>query len=299
MDDVRTRTMNRWGVLPLGLCLCGALFLGGCSAGQMIARTTTPVIGGGVEAMNRESDLDLARAAIPANLKLVEGLLVEDPANLKLRQYAAEGFYGYAFGFVEDEDQARASLFYERCLGHAQAGLRVTGLRLDPRRVGQQELEAALVKLEAKAVPSLFWAASCWAKWIDMTRDEPARVAEAARAAALMARVLSLDENYYYGGPDLFFGVYYASRPPMLGGDYAKAEDYFAKARAVTDGKLLIVDVLYAQYLARQRLDRRAFHQRLMEVLGRRADVLPEMVLANTIAQRKARQLLAKEAEWF
>jgi hypothetical protein len=291
--------MMRQPSAPIGVCLCAALLVAGCSTGQLVARTTTPVIGGGVEAMNRETDLDLAKAAVPANLKLMEGLITEDPNNLALREYAAQGFYGYAFGFVEDEDPARASALYRRCFGHAVAGLRTVGLRVDPMHASQQALEQAIANLDSKAVPSLFWAGSCWAKWIDTNRDDPARVAEAGRAAVLMARVLALDETYYYGGAHLFFGVYYASRPPMLGGDYAKAAHHFERARAISGGKVFMVDVLYAQYLARQKLDEKAFHQRLTDVLRRPADELPAMTLANRIAQRKAQALLAKEAQWF
>jgi hypothetical protein len=291
--------MKRYHSVLVGAFLGIAILLDGCSTGQLIARTTTPVIGGGVEAMNRETDLALAKAAIPANLKMMEGLIVEDPTNLKLREYTAQGFYGYAFGFVEDEDRARASGLYQRCFEHALAGLRIAGLDVDPRSVTQAVLEQSLGSLGPKAVPSLFWGASCWAKWIDMNRDDPARVAEVGRAAALMARVLALDETYYYGGAHLFFGVYYASRPPMLGGDYAKAALHFDKARAISRGRALLVEVLYAQYLLRQKLDRKAFHETLVDVLRRPADQPPDLALVNEIAQRKARDLLAKEAEWF
>jgi hypothetical protein len=62
----------------MAICLCGAL-LGACSMGQMVARSSLPILESSNVAMNRETDLDLARAAIPANLKLVEGLIQELP----------------------------------------------------------------------------------------------------------------------------------------------------------------------------------------------------------------------------
>ena len=267
--------------------------------GQMVARTAVPVLDGSVDALNRETDLELAKAAMPANMKLIEGLIHEDRRNLKLREYAAQGFYGYAFGFVEDDDRERASSLYRRCLEHALEALRITGLKVDPMRVRQEELEQALTKLDSSAVGSLFWAGSCWAKWIDMNRDEPLRVSEMGKAAALMNRVLELDDTYYHAGPHVFFGVYYGSRPPMLGGDYAKAERHFAEARRITDGRVFIVDVLDAQYLARQRLDEKSFREKLTGVLRRSADLYPELALINKIAQRKAKALLAKQEEWF
>jgi hypothetical protein len=283
-------------VVPLLVC---GLMLGACSMGQMVARSSLSILDSGNVAMNRETDLELARAAIPANLKLVEGLILELPDNAELRLQAAQGFYGYAYGFIEDDDNQRASALYRRGLEHALRALAVAGVSADVAALPQDELERRLATLDKSAVPALFWSASCWAKWIDMNRDEPARIAELGKAAALMARVLELDENYYHGGAHLFFGVYYGAKPPMLGGDSERSARHFEKARAVTGGKLLLGDLLRAQYLARQQLDRRQFHERLTAVINAPSDVFPEMALVNAIARQKAGQMLAREAEWF
>ena len=114
-----------------------------------------------------------------------------------------------------------------------------------------------------------------------------------------MQRVLALDETYYFGGPHIFFGVWYGGRPPMLGGDFALSEMHFAKARSITQGKLLSVDLLYAQYLAVQQGNRNVFHDKLTAVVSAPLDIFPEMALANAIAQHKAAMLLKKEDELF
>lgn len=297
-------TLGQPALLPhliirsLSIVLCG-LVLNACSMGQMVARSSLSILDSGNIAMNRETDLELARAAIPANLKLIEGLILELPDNAELRLQAAQGFYGYAYGFIEDDDHRRASELYRRGLEHALRALAVAGLSADIATLPQKELERQLTTLDHGAVPALFWSASCWAKWIDMNRDDPARIAEMGKAAALMMRVLELDENYYYGGAHLFFGVYYGAKPPMLGGDFERSAQHFEKARAVTQGKLLFADMLRAQYLARQQLDRRQFHERLAAVIDTPPDVFPEMALANAIARQKAKHLLTKEEEWF
>jgi len=252
----------------------------------------------GVAEMNRESDLELAKAAIPANLKLVESLTREIPANRELRIHAAQGFYGYTFGFVEDENPARASALYRRGLEHALAALETAGLG-DPMTMPRDMLQQKLADLGRDAVPDLFWAASNWAKWIDMNRTDPARIADMAKVEALMQRVLELDETFYFGGPHIFFGVWYGSRPPMLGGNFALSEMHFGKARNITQGKLLIADVLYAQYLAVQQGNRKAFHDKLTAVVHAPPDSYPEMALANAIAQHKAKILLKNEEELF
>lgn len=294
----RKEQKSRW-LVPLPVMLAVAVLSSGCSMGRMVARSTVSVLDGGVEAMFHESDLQLAQAAMPANLKLIEGLIYEDPGNLELREYAAQGFYGYTFGFVEDFDRQRASALYSRCFDHALHGLDILGLQVDVRSASESDLEKQLSQLGSSAVPSLTWGASCWAKFIDLNRDDPARVADLTRAAALMDRALELDEAYFHGSPHLFFGVYYSSRPPMFGGDYVKAEQHFDKARSLSGGQNFLVDVLQAQFLDRQTLDEQAFHERLTRVVNGDASENPELTLQNRISQQKAKALLAKEEEWF
>jgi hypothetical protein len=291
--------MTRPDIHPLWAIALLALLLNGCSMGQMVARTSVTMLDGGVEAMNRESDFELAREAIPANLKLMEGLLHKDPGNRALRQYAAEGFYGYAFGFIELEDPARAAEFYRRGYEHGREGLRRLGVELELEIASPDAIRAAVAPLRANAVPLLFWTASNWAKRIDLDRTDPAMIAQLAGSAALMERVMQLEPTYHHGSPDLFFAVYYGSRAPMFGGDYGRAARHFARANELNSDRLLLVDVLYAEYLARQRLDQEAFRQRLARVLVAPNGLLPEMELANIIAKRRAAWLLEQEEEWF
>lgn len=286
-------------VLGLALAALCPLLLNACSTGQIVARSSLAIIDSGVTVMNRETDLELAKAAIPANLKLVESLIQELPTDRELRIHAAQGFYGYAFGFVEDESPERASALYRRGLAHALVALQIAGVREDVLAMPLGTLQKALADLDRDAVPALFWAASNWAKWIDLNRTDPARIAELGKVEALMRRVLALDETYYFGAPHIFFGVWYGGRPPMLGGDFALSEMHFAKARDITHGKLLAVDLFYAQYLAVQESNRRAFHDKLTAVVSAPLDLYPEMALANTIAQHKATMLLKKEDELF
>ena len=284
------RLMNLALLLPL---------LAACSMGQMVARSSTSILDGSIAAMDRETDLALAEAAMPANLKLIEGLINEDPGNLELLASAAQGFYGYAFGFVELKDQRRAEALYARGFEFGRRGLERLGVTLDFHSALPDEVERAVARLGDEAVPLLFWTASCWAKQIDLNRDDPARLAEISATERLMHRILELQPDYYYGGVHLFYGVYFGSRAPMLGGDFARSEQEFARASAVTRGKLLLVDVLQAEYLERQRLDQQRFRQLLTRVVDTPPGSFPEMALANQIARARAQYLLNTESEWF
>lgn len=289
------KTINR----KLLLLLVLLPWLGACSMGQMVARTSVSIMDGNVDAMNRESDMVLAEAAIPANLKLIEGLIAEDPKNPELLALAAQGFYGYAFGFVELSDPQRAAALYARGYAYGVRGLRTFGLDIDLAIASPDAIDAAVAGMRAAAVPALFWTASCQAKQIDLGRSDPGRIAQLASTERLMARVRELQPDYYFGGVHLFYGVYYGGRAPMLGGDFARAEQNFIRANAVTGGKLLMIDVLQAEYLERQRLDQQRFHELLQRVVTDPVGSFPEMALANQIARERARHLLAHEADWF
>ena len=285
--------------ITLKFCLAACyLFISGCSMNQLVAQSSRGLIDVGVRSMNEETDLALAGAAMPANLKLTESLIIELPRDRGLRMAAAEGFYGYAYGFVEDEQPERAGRLYKRGLDHALAGLALAGGGTNILEASPDELAKRVKALGPQAVPELFWVASNWAKWIDLNRNDPARIADLPKTEQLMQRVLELDPGYYFGGPHVFFGVYYGGRPPMLGGDFVKSAQHFDQAATRAQNRWLLTEVLRAQYLLRQMGDRPAFHARLSAVLAAEDSPI-EMSLANEIARAKARRLLSQEEDLF
>ena len=273
--------------------------LNACSMAQMTVRMSMPMIEGGMTAMNRESDLTLAYAAMPANIELMEGMLVNDPGNAQLRAIAAQAYYGLAFGFVEDEDKPRAARFYYRGFLHGKRALLESGLQEKDFNGPLDTFEKALEGLDKNDLPALFWTTSNWAKWIDLNRDKAASLIQMPKVVMLMQRAYDLDENFFMAGPHLFFAVYYGSRAPMLGGNYQLSQQHFDKARAFNQNKLLMVDLLQAQYLDRQQFNQADFHRRLENIINAPDDLYPDQTLVNMIAKQKARQLLNKEDEWF
>ena len=286
-------------LLRVALFIGSLLLLAGCSTGKMVVRGSQTIMDSGIEAMNQESDLQLARAAMPANLKLMEGMLLEDPGNIELLLYAAQGFYGYSYGFIETEDTDRASDLYRRCYGYARRTFSLRGFDVDPETASSDALQNALASAGKNDVPAIFWSASCLGKWVDMNRDNIAGIAGLNNVATLMQRVIELDETYYHGAAHMFFGVYYGGRAPMLGGDFALAEQHFRRAAEINNDKLLLVDLLQAEYLDRQQLNQEAFHQRLLDILEAPDDLYPQMALINAISKDKAALLLEYESDWF
>jgi len=297
--EMQRLTPSTVSLLRVALFIGSLLLLAGCSTGKMVVRGSQTIMDSGIEAMNSETDLQLARAAMPANLKLMEGMLLEDPDNIDLLLYAAQGFYGYSYGFIETEDTDRASDLYRRCYGYALRTFSLRGFDVDPETASSDALQNALASAGKHDVPAIFWSASCLGKWVDMNRDNIAGIAGLSNVATLMQRVIELDETYYHGAAHMFFGVYYGGRAPMLGGDFALAEQHFRRAAEINNDKLLLVDLLQAEYLDRQQLNQEAFHQRLLGILEAPDDLYPQMALINAISKDKAALLLEYEGDWF
>ena len=75
----------------------------------MAIHATSSLIPNLTRAFFEECDLDLARQSLPAQLKLMEGLLKDAPQNREILTALCMGFTGYAMLFVEEEDPERAS----------------------------------------------------------------------------------------------------------------------------------------------------------------------------------------------
>ena len=273
--------------------------LSGCSTGQLVARGASPLINNGVTAMNRETDLGLARASMPANLKMLEALLVADPATRRIRCRRRWGFMATRW---------HSSSLMTRSVRPAciDARARMPWSHSNELAVSVEAVltgdtatfERTLATLNTEDVPALFWTASTWGKWIELQLNDPARLAELPRVEALMQRVLDLDETYYYGGVHLFFGAYYGGRAPMFGGDFARAAKHFDRAAAINHNQLLLVDVYRARYLLRQMGERAAFHSTLTRVVEASVND-PELNLANAVAKQEAAALLTQEKDLF
>lgn len=278
--------------LAAGLSACGA-------SDRLAARSMRDVLLAARPAQLDEPDFDLAREAAPAQLEMVRALLASAPRDRGLLRMAEEGFAGAAFLFYEDVSPARAKGLYRRGRDYA---LRALALKPGLRGLDAMTPDAAakaLALADGDDAPDLFWAAFCWAGEINLSRDDPARLAELPRALALMTRAEQLDAGYHFHGADLFFGVYYASRPAILGGDPKRALAHFESARKALGGRYLMTDVLEARWYAVAVQDKDLYRRLLESVVQAPAGSLPEARLTDEAAKRKAAALLEKTDDYF
>ena len=283
---------------PLIIILASVLSLSACSLRTVATRATAGILDRGSSVFYEEPDPALARDAMPGQLKLVEALLKNDPRNAELLKTLSEGFTGYAFLFVEDEAPERAGRLYDRAAGYAASLLAVDGIP-DVERMSPEALEGVLKKAGTAAVPGLYWTAYAWALQANLSPNDPEALSRIGKAERMMRRVLELDPGFKFGGPDLFFGVYYSVRPRMAGGDLDKAKAHFEAAVARTGGRYLMARTLYAKYYAVAALDEALFRSLNEGVLSSNSDEPRGAVLENQVAQLKSKRLLEKIDDLF
>jgi hypothetical protein len=121
-------------------------------------------------------------------------------------------------------------------------------------------------------------------------------IAELPARGALLSRTLELDETWGDGALHEFAVSYEAARP---GGTVAAARKQFDRAVELAHGRHLGVFVSWAEgpLVDAQKCDE--FEQVLRRVLEADPAASPDDPLANTIAQRRAKLLLAHADDLF
>jgi tetratricopeptide (TPR) repeat protein len=249
-------------------------------------------------ASSKQSDLRILREGMPAYLMLMDGMIQAWPDNDQLLIAGAQSYSSFASLFVEDRDEAYAQVLYARGKEYALRSLEIRGLK-NPLQRPFDDFKEALRRLGKKDVSYLFWSATCWANWIRLNLDSMEALSELPKVEWMMQRVLELDEGFYYGGPHLFMGIWYASRPKIAGGDLKKAQEHFMKALDLGQGKFLMAYVYYAKYYARKMMDKELFISTLQKALETPAETSPDLILINTVAKKEAKELLSQVGDYF
>jgi tetratricopeptide (TPR) repeat protein len=247
---------------------------------------------------NRQSDLKIIREGTPAYLMLMDGMIEAWPDNERLLIAAAQGYSSFSSIFTEEQDKEYVKLLLGKAKQYALRSLELRGFQ-KPLERPFDDFKQGLEALGKKDVAYIFWAANCWASWISLNSDSMEALAELPRVESMMQRVLELDEGFNYGGAHLFMGILLASKPKMAGGDLKKSQEHFLKALDLGQGKFLMSYVYYANYYARQALDKDLFISTLQKVLETPANASPDLTLLNTVAKREAKELLDRVEEYF
>jgi len=277
------------------------MFILGCNTGKMIVDTMDPVVEKMDQSLNKSNDVEMARQAFPANLLLIEGLLESSPNNKRLLLAATQGYFFYAFAFIEEENKERAKKLYLKSRDYALDLFfdKKDDFKAALKNYNQEYFLSVLSQTDHEDVPALFWMVNSWMAWINLNLDNLDIFVDLPKIEALMNRLLLLDDSYFYGGIHLCLASYYGILSKALGGQPEKSKYHFEKAFSGSRGKLLLVHFFYAKYYAVQIQDKKLFIKTLEDILAIPDNYFPERNLLNQVIKIKAKKLLKRVEEYF
>ena len=269
--------------------------LSGCAS--IISSATQKMADNLSLAMLNQDDLEIVRAGSPAYLIMLDSFIEGDPENVSMLISGSKLYGSYTSAFVEDED--RAKRLADKSLALAQRALcldlKPVCKKLDAKL---DDFLPILAKIKKPEQPILFAYASAWAGWIQVNTDDWNAIAQVPKLTAMLKRSVELDENYDDGAAFLYLGVLASQIPPSLGGKPEQGRAYFEKAQSLSAGKNLMVNVLFAEHYGRLVFDQELHDRLLKQVLD--ADINePGLALVNTLARKKASELLAESPDYF
>ena len=280
---------------PLFLLVLLSSLLTGCAS--LFSSATQRMADNLANAMLTNDDPETVRAAAPAYLVLLDSLVAGDPEDVATLLAASSLYGSYATAFVDDPERARR--LATRSLAYARSAL---CLDLPPvcKVIDQPQdlFEPVLDNVQPADQPVLYAFATAWAGWIQLNSDDWNAMAQIPKLSALFATSLRLDESYDHGGAHLYLGVLHSQLPPAAGGKPERGRAHFEKARQLSGGRNLMVNVMYAEHYARLVFDRELHDNLLRQVLETEQDA-SDFRLANAIARQRATTLLEQSEEFF
>lgn len=296
--------------------------LAGCSTRQLAVREMAGILDTGMSAFENDDDLEMLARAFPANIKLVEALLANDPGNTDLKIMLARLYASYAFAFLEplleidtfglddaalpyfvdagqdpDHVRERALAYYEK---GARYGLDALAMRYPdaPELLSTTDGQAAFfAKLTTEDAPAVFWWAFNLGARINLERASVALLAKTHMVETAMRTVATLDSAYQHGGAHLFLLAYYGARPPMMGGNPQAAKDHYTALMRIAGEDYRLGEVYYGRYVLQPAQDRSGFTAVMNRVAT--APAADRYRLYNAIAAVRARIYLRAVDDLF
>jgi predicted anti-sigma-YlaC factor YlaD len=269
--------------------------------------------GGGTYA--QDDDPDLIAAAIPFGLKTVESLLDAEPEHRGLLLAATRGFTQYAYAFtqaeadyIEEADfrraahmRRRAKRLYKRAIAYGLRGMDaeyedfLKRLRTSPKEL----LDEVVDEHEDEDVGLLYWTAISWAAAVALDKEDAALAAELDLVELLMNTGFRMEPSHGAGAFHDFFMVWHGGRPPAGGGSIERAEHHLKESLKVSGAQRVAPLVSFAEVVVIKQQNRARFTELLNRALAFDADTVPRHRLANLVAQKRARWLLAQADDLF
>ena len=306
-------------ILPVIFILVSA---GGCSIRKMAVKEIAVMTEIGLVAFEQDEDLGFVIKSLPANIKLFEVLLENDPNNSNLLVLLSRMYASYGFAFYETQmeglllgvDNIDSAVDY---FEHADIKYTKTALEkyyLKGAEYGLSALESRYKNcrnylekvstvdeffqtLTKSDVPALFWYGFNLGGYVNLNRDSVKALSKIHVVEKAMLRVVELDPDYFYAGGHLYLTSFYASRSPMMGGKPEAAKNHYDALKMKIGEGFLLADVFYARYYLYQKQERETFEKVLKDTLA--SPMTKKYALYNQVAVDRARIYLKAIDELF
>lgn len=215
-----------------------------CSSVNRIAlNSTAKIMAQGADQMNHEPNWHLFQSSVPANIKMIESMSFADPENLRFLGMLAKAYGGYAFGvhetlylddFLADKwsgfhkDQAVSA--YTKALNYGLDYFELKGIERELvfSKDAAKELPKRLDdKMDEEDLSAVFYTAQSLGGLINLQKSNMALLGSLGAVKAMMDWVCEDNMDFELGSCRLFYAVYEAGRPPMMGGDLERGKKLF------------------------------------------------------------------------
>jgi hypothetical protein len=248
-------------------------------------------------AIMNQDDPETVREGAPSYLLLVDSLIENDPTDIPMLITGTKLNAAYAGLLVQSPKRAvlmatKAQGYGQRalCLGNKQA--------CDIAKLPYDRFTTALEELRKRDVPALHAFALAWLVRVQAGGGDWCGLAELPKIEAVLERIVTLDQHFGNGSPQLYLGVLNSLRPMSLGGNPEKGRGYFEQAILLSKGENLAAKVAYARSYARL-VYNQDLHDRLLNEVLEAQPRIQGLTLINVLAQREARLLLKTSADYF
>jgi predicted anti-sigma-YlaC factor YlaD len=293
------------------LILGCVVVLNGCAIREVAVNKLADALAEGGTVYASDNDIVLVGEALPFSLKTIEGLLQQVPHHEGLLLTAASGFTQYSYVWVDLPSREQALINPERARESKQ---RAKNLYLRARQYAVRAVEirrpgfmslyvqdphSALKEIERSDIPALYWLSLSWAAAIAADKSDMEMVADLNLIYPIMQRCLDLDESYQEGALHEFMIVYQGSRSPLQGGGTDLARAHFERVMELAGNNRVGPLVSFAETVSIAEQDKAEFTALLEQALEFDVDLAIPTRLANLVAQKRARLLLAQTDNLF
>lgn len=283
----------------------------GCSIKSIALNSVGDALSSGGAVFTSDNDPDLIKDALPFTLKLHESILEDIPEHKPLVLATSKAFCMYAYAFLQleadnidkqDFEKAgylrqRAKLMFLRARDYALKGLELNHNGF--KELLKKDYKEAINKTDKEDIPLLYWCGASWVAALTADKRSVELMVEMPIGAAMVSKVLELDETFDDGAAHEFFISYDGGRSEAMGGSEKRAREHFAKAIEISKGKKAGPYISLATSVSISKQDIAEFKSLLNKALEINPDEYPKNRLANIIMQKRARWLLNNISDFF